>query len=150
MERDTSVIDMINRAKIGRIYKEMLKACNQKGTKYYRLYGKLGYTVSPEWERSPVQFFTKFAINYKAGDKLCIRKGKSIFSQENCRWLSPAELIKIRREETEVFYMSEWMPIGDLCDRLEITPAMVKAKYETRKKDYYKDEDNRDFEPVRW
>jgi hypothetical protein len=64
--------------------------------------------------------------------------------------MSPAELIKIKREETEVFYMMEWVPIGDLCHQLEMTPAMVRAKYETRKKDYYKDEDNRDFEPVRW
>lgn len=144
------MINMINRVKLGRIYKEMIRACTKPGSKYYRFYGLQGYILSNEWERSPVQFFTRFALGYKAGDKLCIRKGKLIFAEYNCKWISPADLVKMKRQETEVFYIMDWLPIGEVCDLLNIPPAMVRARYKTRKKDYYKDEDNRDFEPVRW
>lgn len=144
------MIDTINRIKLGRIYREMIKACTKPGTKYYRHYGLQGYTLSREWSRSPVQFFVTMGQTYRQGDILCICEDEKVFSDHTCRWFSPAELIQKRREQVEVFYIDQWLPIGTVCDLSGLSPVRVRAKFNIRKKEVVKNEDDRNFEPVRW
>lgn len=150
MERDTSVIDMTSRIKLGYIYRAMINACNNPKSVFYKQYGRKGYIVCKEWTRSPVPFFTGFGTKYKNGDKLCIRRGKCVFCEDNCRWFSPAELVKMKREGEEVFLEGCWVTLGEACDKMQQSPSVVRATYPTRRKESFRDENNRDFEPVCW
>ncbi len=103
------------RTRLGRIYNNMKKRCNNIRHESYKYYGAKGIKLCEEWNKN-FDDFRDWSLSHgydetKTIDRIDNSKG---YFPENCRWSTPKEQGNNRRDNHEISYkgvtktMTEW------------------------------------------
>ena len=109
----------------------MRKRCNNQKEKCYKYYGGEGKTVCHEWDEFLP--FYQWAIENGYNDKLSIdridiNKG---YSPDNCRWATPTEQNRNRRNTVMIKNGDKFESLPKLCEELNF--SYTKALQRTQK-----------------
>jgi hypothetical protein len=106
----------------------MVSACYRSDDHRYINHGNLGHTVCDLW-RNGAKDFVNFALKngYKSGDAIFLKKGKTIFSPDNCYFMSRGDFHKINNSK-----MIEWdgktQSITDWANELGCTTSCLSLR----------------------
>lgn len=81
---------------IYKVWSSMKTRCTNENREDYARYGKLGISYAPEWEQFNA-FCADMLEDYRSGLWLDRRDGTKGYSKENCRWITPTESNRNRK-----------------------------------------------------
>lgn len=111
------------------IYYAMIKRCYQPNNKDYKWYGGRGIQVCPDWKESATSF-VKWCKenNYQQGlwlDRIDTNKD---YAPQNCRWVTPQEQQRNRRNNFLVEYNGELKLLAELAEEFGIKYTTLKKR----------------------
>lgn len=108
------------------IYCEMKRRCYLRSDKSYGKYGGRGIAVCDEWLEDRTTFFD-WAINNGYRDDLTIDRidNNKGYSPDNCKWLTPKQQTRNRRNTIKLTYKSETKSLAEWCEILNLNYKTV-------------------------
>ncbi len=111
----------------GTWYSMILRCYEPKNNKYYD-YGSRGIRVSNEWLYSFANFLED--MGNKPSDKHSLDRinNDGPYSKDNCRWSTPTEQSRNRRNTLKVFYEGKEIVLIELCEKLNVDYEIVRGR----------------------
>lgn len=126
----TSVKHGLSRTRVYKIYKNMLRRCNNKAANHYELYGGRGITVCKEWENSIECFYNWAISNGYSDDKTLDRiDGNRGYSPDNCRWATIEQQANNKSNNVWINDNGEKITISQFARKYGLTKACVWGRY---------------------
>lgn len=98
------------------IWTNMKTRCYNKNAKKYESYGGRGITVCDEWKNDFMAFYN-WAIENGYNDGLTLDRidNNGNYCPENCRWATPAEQSRNKRNNIFITYEGETLCLSDMA-----------------------------------
>lgn len=110
----------------------MKRRCLDPGDKDYRRYGAKGIGVSAQWTLSFAAFYHDMG-DRPAGTTLDRIDGSKGYSRENCRWATPVEQARNRRDLVVVSTPRGTMPLVDYAASIGLTRGAAHLRLKRNK-----------------
>lgn len=110
----------------------MKRRCLDPNDKDYPRYGAKGIGVSPQWTLSFAAFYHDMG-DRPEGMTLDRIDGSKGYSRENCRWATPTEQARNRRDLTVVSTPRGTMPLVDYADLIGLTKGAAHQRLKRNK-----------------
>lgn len=100
------------RTRLGRIWNNMKKRCNNERHESYKYYGEKGIKVCEEWSKN-FDSFKHWAENNGYDDSLTIDRidNSKDYCPENCRWATPKEQGNNRIDNHLIYFNGQEMTL---------------------------------------
>lgn len=108
-----------------RIWRAMLDRCYLKSNKAYKFYGGRGIVVCDHWRSSYENFQTDMEAGYKQGLWLDRRESNGPYSKENCRWATPKEQQRNRRDNRLFEFRGKTRTLAEIVEMVGINYGLV-------------------------
>lgn len=107
------------------LWQTMKSRCENKNREKYKDYGARGITVCEEWHTASV--FVKWALDngYKAGLQLDRIDNNAGYSPQNCRWVTPKENSRNRRNAKMLTLNGETKCVAEWCETIGVSQFTV-------------------------
>lgn len=111
----------LRRHPLQNVYRHMIERCYNPGRLQYQDYGGRGVTVSDEWRLNKWTFI-HWGLNngWSKGLQLDRIDNNGNYNPENCRFVTPKENSRNRRDNKIISYKGHTLPIVALCEELGI------------------------------
>lgn len=107
----------------------MIKRCYQSNNKDYKFYGGRGIGVCNEWKESATDFIKWSKENgYEEGLWLDRIDSNDDYKPDNCRWITPKEQQRNRRNNFLVEYNGEIRLLVELAEQHNIKYTTLKKR----------------------
>lgn len=107
-------------------WRSMMNRCNRKDNASYEYYGGRGITYCKRWE-SFENFFADMGL--RPDDKTLDRKNNDKgYSKENCRWATPKEQVRNRRDNSYVIFKGEKKLLCELAEDHGLPNSLVRGR----------------------
>lgn len=107
----------------------MIKRCYQSNNKDYKWYGERGITVCDEWKKSSKSFIDWAKKNgYKHGLWLDRIDNNGNYEPNNCRFITPQEQQRNRRNNFLIEYKGEKRLVIELANQYHIKYTTLKKR----------------------
>ena len=103
----------------------MLHRCNDPKRKKYKDYGGRGISVCPEWNDPNVFIDWAEQNGYEPGLQLDRIDNNGNYSPDNCRWLTPKENSRNRRNTVFLTVNGITKSVAEWCETLPISQYTV-------------------------
>jgi len=116
------------------IWKNMKSRCYYKNNNSFKNYGERGIVVCDEWKNN-YESFEKWAINNgyveSSGYKCTIDRidPNGNYCPENCRWVSPKEQSRNKRNTIYLEYNNQKKPLTEWCEIYNIDYPTARYRY---------------------
>lgn len=108
---------------------KMKERCYNKNIKMYKHYGGRGIVVCDRWLNSFENFLSDMGLRPSPQHSLDrFPNINGIYEPENCRWATKTEQSRNTRKTTFVTYLGETKSITEWCERLNISPSIVRSR----------------------
>ena len=117
------------RTRLGRIWNNMKKRCNNERHESYKYYGAKGIKVCDEWANN-VDAFKEWAMANGYNDQLSINRidNTKDYSPDNCKWSTTKEQGFNRESNHMLSYNGLTMTITEWANRLGINYKTLSAR----------------------
>lgn len=123
------------RTRLGRIWNNMKKRCNNERHESYKYYGAKGIKVCEEWAND-VDAFISWATNNGYSDDLTIDRidNNKGYSPDNCRWSTPKEQAA-NRNNGDIFitHDGKTMSLKDWAKYANLSPTQLYSRIHIHK-----------------
>lgn len=107
------------------VWTTMLHRCNDPKRKKYKDYGGRGISVCPEWNDPNVFIDWAEQNGYEPGLQLDRIDNNGNYSPDNCRWLTPKENSRNRRNTVFLTVNGITKSVAEWCETLPISQYTV-------------------------
>lgn len=111
--------------KLYNVWAGMIARCENKSHKSFKDYGAIGISVCPEWKTASNFIQWAKSNGYRNGLLIDRKKNELGYSPENCRWLTPSDSARNKRQTKVGIEMAalirKWFAAG--MSRTEIAKA---------------------------
>lgn len=107
------------------IWETMKNRCENPKREKYKDYGARGIKVCDEWKKASA--FVEWALSngYRKGLQLDRIDNNSDYSPQNCRWVTPKENSRNRRNTKLLTINGETKCVAEWCEAIGISPYTV-------------------------
>lgn len=109
------------------IWGNMIYRCTNKNSHLWDLYGNRGISVCDEWF-SFEKFISDMGLSPSENhslDRIDVNKG---YFKDNCRWATPKEQARNRRNSMGVYIDGVFMQVDDYCEKYKISKHAIKNR----------------------
>lgn len=107
------------------VWETMKNRCENPKREKYKDYGARGIKVCEEWEK-PIAFVEWALSNgYQKGLQLDRIDNNGDYSPQNCRWVTPKENSRNRRNTKLLTINGETKCVAEWCETIDISPYTV-------------------------
>jgi len=103
------------------IWHGMKSRCLNPRTPNFALYGGRGIVVCERWKNSFQNFFTDMGPRPSLKHSLDRKDGNGSYSPDNCRWATPVEQQRNRRNNVIISYKGETLQVHVWAERLGVS-----------------------------
>jgi hypothetical protein len=114
--------------RIYRVWNSLVTRCTNPAHHDYPNYGGRGITVCEQWQHSFDTFFKDMGEPPTNKHTLDRRDNSLGYSPENCRWATPLEQQRNKRNSHFITYADETLTIAEWAARTGISPSMVYSR----------------------
>lgn len=109
-----------------RIWGTMRSRCKNPHRTKYKDYGGRGIRVCQEWDNSAAAF-CEWALRNGYDDTLQLDRinNNEGYSPNNCRWVSPKENSRNRRDNVRLNVDGEQKSVAEICETIPISPYTI-------------------------
>lgn len=111
--------------KLYSVWRTMLHRCNDPKRVKYRDYGGRGIAVCEEWKDANVFMDWAFENGYKTGLQLDRIDNNGNYHPENCRFVTPKENSRNRRNTKRLTINGETKTVVEWCEQLGVNQYTV-------------------------
>jgi hypothetical protein len=122
----------MSNTRLFRIWRSMHERCYNKNHKAYEKYGGRGIIICDEWlGKSGFQNLYNWAINSGYQDNLSIDRidNDKGYCPENCRWATPSEQQRNRRDNLLITYKEETKTIKEWSEIFNLKHSLIEWRY---------------------
>lgn len=107
------------------VWSTMIHRCEDEKREKYKDYGGRGIKVCEEWHDVNCFMDWAFANGYKAGTQLDRIDNDGNYEPSNCRWVTPKENSRNRRNTVYLTIDGETKCVAEWCEKLNVSQYTV-------------------------
>jgi hypothetical protein len=113
---------------IYRVWAAMVERCESSSCRDYKDYGGRGITVCHEWRNSFENFYADMGDRPFEGASLDRINVNGPYTKENCRWATPSEQARNRRDAMYLTHNGETKHVAEWAEETGISLAALKTR----------------------
>lgn len=117
-------------SKIERVHHAMKQRCSNPAHQAYQRYGGRGIFVCEEWQAFE-GFYKDMGASYKEGLTLDRRDNEKGYSKENCRWSTPTEQARNKRNNVKFDFQGQYVTLPEICEITGMSYGMMRQRLAT-------------------
>lgn len=107
------------------VWRTMLHRCEDEKREKYKDYGEMGITVCQEWHDPNLFIDWAESHGYKNGLQLDRIDNDGCYSPENCRWVTPKQNSRNRRNTKYLTINGETKCVAEWCETISISEFTI-------------------------
>ena len=112
-------------SKLYNLWRTMIHRCENDKRAKYKDYGARGICVCEEWHDVNTFMEWAFKNGYKEGLQLDRIDNDGNYEPSNCRWVTPKENSRNRRNTVYLTVNNETKCVSEWCESIEISPYTI-------------------------
>lgn len=117
------------------VRRAMRRRCYDPNDQYYYLYGAQGVTICNDWLQHPSHFVRWALTNgYRQGLYLDRKNNTKPYAPSNCRWVTPTESTRNRRNTRRAKYEGKLRAIAEIAELEDIPFSLIDSRWVSGKR----------------